>query len=161
MSGIKLTLLLALGAMVLRTALHYAGVQVAPFNFALVHLLFLVLATWFSCHFLLVRDPSRGFGELMRAGFQSGLAYSILLGLFTWFFYTTLEAGAFTAYNERLIQGLVQQGHPAEEARQKVTGLYNAGNYAYLSFFGLLMTGSLSAVASALVHHKVLRRFRR
>lgn len=160
MSGIKLTLLLALLAMVLRTSLYYAGVPVAPFQFALVHLLFLVLAVWFSGYFLLRRDPSRGFGELLRAGFQSAMVYSLLLALFIWFFYTAIDPNAFAAYNERLIQGFVEQGHPLALATQKVNSLYNAGNYAALTFFGLLMSGAMNAIAFGLVHDKLLRRFR-
>lgn len=159
MSGTKLTLLLALLAMGSRAVLHYAGVVVAPFGFALVHLLMIVLATWFSGYFLLQRDPSRGFGELMRAGFQSAMLYAALLGAFTWCFYKWIEPDAFMAYNERLIQGFVAQGHPAEDARRKVNALYSAVNYSVLSFFGLLMTGALNTVAFALVHHKLLRKF--
>lgn len=160
MSGIKLTLLLALLAMGLRTGLHFAGVAVAPFDFALVHLLLLVLATWASGYLLLRRDPTRGFGELMRAGFQSVMLYTLLLALFTWLFYLVLEPDAFSAYNERLIQGFVAQGHPAEEARSKVEALYSAGNYTVLSFFGMLMTGSFCMVAFALIHDKLLRKLR-
>ncbi len=160
MSGIKLAFWLALLAMALRAALHYAGVVVAPFDFALVHLLFIVAATWSSGYFLLRLDPSRGFGELMRAGFQSAMLYAILLAAFTWCFYTWIEPDAFSAYNERLIQGFAAQGHPAEEARKKVEALYNATNYTVLSFFGLLMTGALNTVLFALVHDKLLRRFR-
>jgi hypothetical protein len=160
MSGIKLTLLLAFVAMVLRTALFHAGVHVAPFQFALVHLLFLVLAVWFSGYFLMGRDPSRGFGELLRAGFQASMAYALLLALFIWFYYKVIDPDAFVAYNERLIQGFVKQGHPLDVATQKVNSLYNAGNYAALTFFGLLMTGALNAVAFGLIHDKLLRRFR-
>ena len=144
----------------MRTALHYSGVAVAPFDFALVHLLFIVLATWFSGHFLLRRDPSRGFGELMRTGFQSAMLYAFLLGTFTWCFYKFIEPDAFAAYNERLIQGFMAQGHQAGEARRKVEGLYNGLNYSVLSFFGLLMAAALNTVVFALVHHKLLRRFR-
>ncbi len=160
MSGIRLTLLLALLAMLIRLGLHFGGVVAAPFDFALVHLLMIVLATWFSGHFLLRRDPSRGFGELMRAGFQSAMLYAFLLASFTWCFYKFIEPNAFHGYNERLIQGFVAQGHPTEEARHKVEGLYNALNYTVLSFFGLLMAGALNTVVFALVHHKLLRRFR-
>ena len=160
MSGIKLTLLLALLAMVLRTALFYAGVAVAPFQFALVHLLFLVLAIWFSGYFLMGRDPSRGFGELLRAGFQSAMVYALLLTVFIIFFYKVIDPNAFVAYNERLIQGFVKQGHPLAAATQKVNALYNAGNYAALTFFSLLMTGALNAVFFGLIHDKLLRRFR-
>jgi hypothetical protein len=160
MSGMKLTLLLALLAMVLWTALFYAGVPVAPFQFALVHLLFLVLAVWFSGYFLMGRDPSRGFGELLRAGFQASMAYALLLALFILFFYKVIDPDAFVAYNERLIQGFVDQGHPLDVATQKVNSLYNAGNYAVLTFFGLLMSGAMNAVAFGLVHDKLLRRFR-
>ncbi|MBS1547243.1 MAG: DUF4199 family protein [Bacteroidetes bacterium] len=160
MSGISLTFLLALLAITVRMALHFSGVVMAPFDFALAHLLFIVVATWFSGHFLLRRDPSRGFGELMRAGFQSAMLYAALLAIFTWFFYKWIEPDAFSAYNERLVQGFIAQGHPAAEARRKVEGLYNGLNYSVLSFFGLLMAGALNTVVFALVHHKLLRRFR-
>ena len=160
MSGINLTLLLALLAMVLRTALFYAGVEIAPFHFALVHLLFLVIAIWFSGYFLMSRDPSRGFGELLRAGFQSAMVYSLLLAFFILFYYKVIEPDAFVARNERIIQGMVNDGHPLNKATQMVTGFYTAGNYAVFTFFGLLMTGALNAVFFGLIHDKVLRRFR-
>lgn len=160
MSGIKTTLLLALAAMLLRTGLYYAGVEVAPFNFIPVHLLFIVLAVYFSGHFLLNRDPSRGFGELLRVGFQSALLYAFLLSLFIWIYYRTMDSSSFSSYNEKLIQGFVAQGHPEPLAREKVGSMYNAGSYAVITFFGLFIAGSLNALVLAVLHHKLLRRFR-
>lgn len=160
MPGIKLTFLLALLAMALRTALFYAGVDVPPFDFALVHLLLILLAVYFSGHFLLQYDPSRGFPELLRAGFQSALLYAFLVSLFTYLFYKAIDTTAFSTYNEKLIQGFMEQGHPEEQAREKVNALYNAGSYTVLTFFGLFMAGSLNALVFALVHHKLLRKFR-
>ncbi len=160
MPGIKLTLVLALLAIVLRTGLFYAGVDVPPFDFALMHLLLIVLAVYASGHLLLRADPSRGFPELLRAGFQSALLYAFLLSLFTYLFYKGIDTTAFSAYNAKLIQGFVEQGHPEELAREKVNALYNAGSYTVLTFFGLFMAGSLNALVFAAVHHKLLRRFR-
>ena len=160
MSGIKTTLLLALLAMVLRTGLFFAGVEVAPFKFIPAHLLLIVLAVYFSGHVLLNRDPSRGFGELLRVGFQSALLYAFLLSLFIWVYYKTMDNTAFSTYNEKLIQGFVAQGHPEALAREKVGSMYNAGSYAVISFFGLFMAGALNAMVFGVVHHKLLRRFR-
>ena len=160
MSGIRNTFLLALLAMVLRAGLFYAGVEVAPFKFIPVHLLLIILAVYFSGHFLLNRDPSRGFGELMRVGFQSALLYAFLLSFFIWIFYKTMDTTAFSSYNERLVQGFVAQGHPEALARDKVGAMYNAGSYAVITFFGLLMTGSFNAVVFAVLQHKLLRRWR-
>lgn len=160
MSGIKATLLLALFAMVLRTILFYAGAGVAPFDFILVHLLLVVLAIYFSGHFLLGKDPTRGAGELMRAGFQSALVYAFLLTAFTWSYYSFIDTTAFSTYNEKLVEGFVAQGHPEALAREKVGAMYNAGTYSLLTFFGLFLAGSLNALLFALVHDKLLRRFR-
>lgn len=161
MSGLKLTLLLALLAMAVRAGLFFAGANAAPFGFILAHLLFVILAAWYSGHHLLGKDPSRGFGELLRAGFQSALAYAFLIALFTWAFYTWIDTTAFSTYNEQLVRGFMGQGLPEQEAREKVGALYNAGTYAYITFFGLFVLGSLNALLFALVHHKLLRRLRR
>lgn len=160
MSGLRATLLIALGAIVLRSALFYAGVHIAPFDLVPLHLLLIVLAVFFSGHFLLNRDPSRGFGELMRAGFQAVFVYATLIALFSWFFYRFMDNTAFSTYNARLVQGFVAQGYGEQEALEKVTALYNATSYAALTFFCSFLAGSFNAVAFAALHHKVLRRFR-
>lgn len=160
-SGIRITLLLALLALVLRVALFYAGVHVAPFDLIPLHLLFIVLAVFFSGHFLLNRDPSRGFGELLRAGFQATFVYASLIALFTWLYYKAIDTTAFGDYNERLIRGFVEQGHGEDESRAKVEALYNAFSYSAITFFGIFIVGSFNALAFAALHHKVFRRFRR
>lgn len=161
MSGITPTFLLALLAMALRTVLFYAGFTIAPFDFILIHLLFIVLAIYFSGHFLLGRDPSRGAGELMRAGFQSAVLYALLLSAFTWIFYKTMDTNAFNIYNNKLVEGFIAQGQPEDLAREKVGAMYNAGTYSMLTFFGLFMAGSFNALLFALIHDKLLRRFRK
>lgn len=161
MSGMRITLLLALLAMVLRTALFYAGIHMAPFDLIPLHLLFIVLATFFSGHLLLNRDPSRGFGELVRAGFQAVFAYAFLISLFSWFFYRAIDTTAFSTYNARLVEGFVEQGHGRDESWEKVNALYNATSYTAITFFGIFLAGSFNALAFAALHHKVFRRFRR
>lgn len=161
LSGIKVTLLLAMLALVLRVGLFYAGVHVAPFALIPLHLLFIVLATFFSGHLLLNNDPSRGFGELMRAGFQSVFVYALLVSLFSWFFYRVIDTTAFHDYNARLVEGFVEQGHGRDESWERVDALYNATSYAAITFFGIFLAGSFNALAFAALHHKVFRRFRR
>ncbi|MBZ0207222.1 MAG: DUF4199 domain-containing protein [Flavobacteriales bacterium] len=160
MSGIRSTFLLALGTMALRVILFYAGVTVAPFDFIPVHLLVLVLAVYLSGHLLLNHDPSRGLGELFRAGFQTVFLYAFLISLFIWTYYKTIDTTSFSSYNARLVEGFVEQGHPREEALEKVTSMYNATSYAAITFFGLFLVGSFNALAFGVLHHKVLRRFR-
>ncbi|HMN06750.1 MAG TPA: DUF4199 domain-containing protein [Flavobacteriales bacterium] len=160
LSGIKVTLILAMLALVLRMGLFYAGVQVAPFDLIPVHLLFIVLATFFSGHLLLNHDPSRGFGELARAAFQTMFLYAFLISLFSWFFYRVIDTTAFSDYNARLVEGFVQQGHGRDESWERVNALYNATSYAAITFFGLFLAGSFNALAFAALHHKVFRRFR-
>ncbi len=161
MSGIKTTLLLTLTAMALRMGLFYAGVPVAPFQFIPVHLLLIVLAMFFSGHLLLKHDASRGFGELLRAAFQGVFAYASLIALFSWFFYTVVDTTAFSSYNQRLVEGFVAQGHPEDQALEKVSALYNPVSYATLTFFGSFLAGAANAFAFALLHHKLLRKLRR
>lgn len=160
MSGIRSTLLLALVAMALRAGLYYAGVVVAPLKFIPVHLLLVVLACYFSGHFLLRDDPSRGFAELMRAAFQTVLLYAFLSSVFIWIYYKHIDTATFATYNAQLVEGFVEQGFPREEAMEKVRSLYNAGSYAAITFFGLFFIGSFNALAFAALHHKLLRRFR-
>lgn len=161
MSGIKTTLLLAFIAMALRTGLFYAGVRVAPFDFIPVHLLLIVVAMFFSGHLLLRHDPTRGFGELLRASFQSVFVYASLIAVFSWFFYTVVDITAFSSYNAKLVEGFVAQGHPRDQAVEKVGALYNPVSYATLTFFGSFLAGAANAFAFALLHHKVLRNLRR
>lgn len=161
LAGIRVTLLLALLALVLRLGLFYAGIRIAPFDLIPLHLLFIVLVAFFSGHLLLNQDPSRGFGELMRAGFQAVFIYALLVSLFTWFFYRVVDTGTFNEYNARLVEGFVEQGHGRDESWDKVNALYNATSYAAITFFGLFLAGSFNALAFAALHHKVLRRFRR
>ncbi|MCB0773088.1 MAG: hypothetical protein KJZ58_02785 [Flavobacteriales bacterium] len=161
MTGIKLSFILACLALALRIGLHYGGVHVAPFGFIPVHLLFLVVAVFLSGHLLLNHDPSRGMGELLRAGFQSALLYALLIAVGIWFFYKGIDTRAFSDYNARLVEGFVQQGHAVDEARERVEKLYNPTSYAAITFFGLFITGAFNAMATAALHHKVLRRYRR
>ncbi len=161
MSGIKATLLLAFFAMALRTGLFYAGVHVAAFDFIPVHLLLIVVAMFLSGHLLLRHDPSRGFGELLRASFQSVFAYASLIAVFSWFFYSVVDTTAFSNYNAKLVEGFVAQGHPRDQAMEKVGALYNPVSYATLTFFGSFLAGAANAFAFSLLHHKVLRNLRR
>ena len=45
-----------------------------------VHLLFLVLVTFFVGHFTLREDPETGLAELMRSGMREAAIYALLLG---------------------------------------------------------------------------------
>lgn len=160
MSGLSTALALALASLALRTGLYYAGVELAPFKLIPLHLLFIVLIAFFSGHYLLRKDPSRGFGELLRAGFQSEFLYAVLVAVLCWLFYTTIDTTAFSAYNDRLVEGFVEQGHPQGQAREKVDKLYNPFSYAAISFFGSFLAGAFNAIAFAALHHKVLRKLR-
>lgn len=160
MTGIKFTLVLTLVVATFRAALFWAGVDVKPMSPVPVHLFAIILIAYFSGHFLLNRDPSRQFGELLRAGFQDVVVYAILIAIFTWIFYTFLDTTAFSTYNERLVEGFVAEGYDEIEAREKVGKLYNATSYAAITFFGCFLAGTASSFAFAILHHKVLRRFR-
>lgn len=161
MHSMKFTLLLALLAFAIRAGMYYGGIAVAPFRFAPLHLLFLVMIAWYSGHALLRMDPTRGMGELMRAAFQSVVVYSLVSAILIWAYYTAIDDQEFLRYNERLIQGFVAQGHPEAMAREKVGSLYTGGSYAVLTFFGLFMAGTVNALLFAFLHDKLLRRFRR
>ncbi|MBS1581195.1 MAG: hypothetical protein JST66_03245 [Bacteroidetes bacterium] len=153
--------LLALLGIALRLGFFYGGVRVEAFQFAPVHLFLLVLVTFLTGFFLLKADPSRGMADLIRNGMRDAALYALMIALFTWVFYTSVNVTEFPERNERLIQGFIQQGHPEAEARDKVNAMYTPGGYATLTFFGLFIAGVVNALFFAAVHHKVLRRFRR
>lgn len=157
----RFAFLLTLSAIALRLGLFYAGVRVEAFHFAPVHLFILVLVTFSSGFLLLREDPSRGMGELMRVGVRDAIIYALLIGLFIWLFYSAINVTEFPERNEKLIQGFIAQGHPEQQARDKVNAMYTPRGYALLTFFGLLLSGVLNALIFAALHHKVLRKFRR
>jgi hypothetical protein len=152
--------LLALLAIALRLGLFYGGIDVAPFRFAPVHLLLLVVITFLTGFFLLRSDPSRGMADLIRNGMRDTAIYALMIAVFAWVFYTSIDVTAFPTYNERLVQGFIAQGHAEAEAREKVNAMYTPGGYASVTFFGLFIAGIVEALFFAAIHHKVLRRFR-
>jgi hypothetical protein len=55
----------------------------------------------------------------------------------------------------------VAQGQPEEVIRPRMEQFFTPFNYASMTFFALLAVGGFNALVVGLLHHKVLRRFRR
>ena len=153
------TLFFAFAAMATRTGLFLTGHHVQAFHFWPVHLLFLVLVTFFVGHFTLREDPETGLAELMRSGMREAAIYALLLGIFIWVFFTFINVNEFPDRIALLVKGLVDSGHTEAEARAKVSGFFTPGTYSFLTFMCLFVGGAINAVFFAFVHDKVLRRF--
>ncbi len=154
------TLVLAAIAIALRTALFYLGYEIPAFRFAPVHLLFIVLIAYACGHFTLKEDPETGLAELIRSGIREGAIYALLIGLFTWVFFTFINSHEIPDRVDLLVRGLMAEGHSEAEARAKVSGFFTANAYSLLTFMALLGAGAINAVFFGYVHHRVLRRFR-
>lgn len=157
----RTSLIIAGIVIALRTGLYYAGVRVEAMEFVPVHLLAVVLIAYLSGFFLLRADASNGMAALIRNGLRDTALYALLIAFFVYFFFTYINVTEFPERNAMMIDGFVKDGHSEAEARERVERFYSQSGYASITFFGLLMLGVLNTLLFAVVHHKVLRRFRR
>ena len=156
----KLPFLFAAFAMALRTGLFYAGMEPGPLPIALV-LLGLITVLVFLCGQLAVKEePNAPLLMIFKAGLRGAGLFALLYALFLLFFFKVLNTAEFPMHVEGLIHDSVAQGVPEAEARRNITAFFTPGRYAFLTFVGLLSTGTAQALAFAFVQHKLLRRFR-
>ncbi|MCB0792485.1 MAG: DUF4199 family protein [Flavobacteriales bacterium] len=151
----------ALAIMVLRTTLHYIGHDPEGTAFMLVHLLALVVVVFFAGQRQLRMDTASGFPALVREGFKAAAVYTILYAIFIWGYFHTIDTQAFPERIQRMVEMAEQEGRPGDEARRRLQVFFTPFNYATMTFFGLLAIGAFNALLLGVVHHKVLRRFRR
>jgi hypothetical protein len=155
-----LVLLTVAAVIALRLGLYYTGNAPEGTDFMIVHFLALVTVVFFGGHRLLVTDPRARFPGLVRDGFRNAAVYALLMGLFIWFFYTSIDTDEFPRKIEERVAAVVAAGHPEAETRQRLEAMFTPFNYASISFFAMLAVGAFNALLVAALHHKVLRRLR-
>ena len=158
MLTLGITLLAVIG---LRTGLFLAGYHVGPFEFWPAHLLAIVLLSYLAGYRELRDDREATMNDMIRIALRDTVIYAVVIAAFAWVFYTWIDTTAFADRNALLVQGFVEQGFSAEEARTKVGGFFTAANYAGITFLVLLVAGAVDALAMSAIHHKLLRRFMR
>lgn len=155
-----LALLTAFTVMALRIGLHLGGIRPEGMDFLLIHFLALVTVIFFSGERLLRHHRPNGFPDLMREGFRNAAAYALLLGLFTWFFYTLVDTDHFRSrVDEMVLRGMLE-GQPEEVIRPRLERFFTPFNYATITLFSLLVVSGVLSFVIGLFQHKVLRRFR-
>lgn len=150
-------ILFAAVAIVLRVGLHFAGVDLGTRSVIMLHLLLILLGIYFesNAQFSLGRP---GFLDFFKAGMRAGVLYALVIGVFTWFFYSQLIPEVFTERNQALVEAL--EGRDAEEQIEMIETLFTPAKYGQGTFFGYFMISFCYSIIVALFHHKVLVRFR-
>ncbi len=156
-----LTVLTALAVMAIRIGLFYAGRPAVGTDFMFVHFMALVTIVFFTGKLSLEQDHLTGIGDLLRDGFKNAAAYALLMGVFLYVYYHTIEAGYFTMRVNELVAVGVAEGQPEEKIRPQLERFFTPFNYASMTFFLLLIAGGVTAMLIGLLHHKVLRRITR
>ncbi len=156
-----LAALTALAVIALRLILYYTGQPPEGTDFLIVHFLALVTIVFFTDHRLLTTNKAAGFPDLMREGFKSAAVYAILIAVFIWVYYASVESHYFEhRVNAMVAQGLAE-GQPENVIRPRMERFFTPFNYTTITFFALLIAGAFNALLIGMLHHKVLRRFKR
>ncbi|MBL7952763.1 MAG: DUF4199 domain-containing protein [Flavobacteriales bacterium] len=157
----KLSLIGVAGVIALRLGLFYAGRPPVGTDFMLVHFLAIVTIVFFVGHGMLSKDARTSFPHLMREGFKSAAVYALIYGIFILIYYRVVEPMHFAERVNEMVQRGVDQGQPEDVIRPRMEQFFTPFNYASMTFFALLAVGGFNALVVGLLHHKVLRRFRR
>ena len=97
----------------------------------------------------------------MREGFKSAAVYALLIAVFIWFYFTAVDEHHFTQRVNDMVAKAVASGQSEQAIRPKLEQFFTPFNYTTITFFALLISGAINALLIAILHHKVLRRFRR
>ena len=148
-------------AIVLRTGLFYAGVELEGFTFGFILLGMVTLLTFLCGHFALQEEPNAPLPAIFRAGIRGSALFALLYTLFLLLFFHVLNTAEFPMRIAGMIHESVAQGVKEDEARRNLEAFFTPNKYAFLTFVGLLSMGAVQALIFAIIQHKVLRRFRR
>jgi hypothetical protein len=155
-----LAILAAFAVATYRVALYYMGRPAEGTDLLFIHFMAIVTIVFFTNKRMVDRQPSVELLPLIRSGFRNAAVYSVLTGLFIWLHYNTFEAGHFQQRVEDIIAGEIGAGAPEDVVRPRVERFFTPFNYASLTFFALLLAGGINALLIAMLHYRVLRRFR-
>jgi hypothetical protein len=157
----RLAIIGGIGVVVLRMALFQAGRSPQGMEFMLVHVLAIVTIVFFTGQGILYKDRTIPFPDLMREGFKAAAVYAVLISLFLLAYYRWVEPDHFHVRVEEMVARGLAEGQPESVIRPRLEKFFTPFNYASMTFFSLLLVGGFNALVIGLLHHKVLRRFRR
>ncbi|MBK9513706.1 MAG: hypothetical protein IPO05_08770 [Flavobacteriales bacterium] len=96
----------------------------------------------------------------MRDGFKSAALYALLSGSLLLAYYNLVEPEHFRLRVEEMVQRGMAEGQPEDIIRPRLEKFFTPFNYASITFFALLAIGGAQSLVIAILHHKVLRRYR-
>ena len=147
-------------AVVLRTGLFYAGVELEGFTFGFILLGMVTLMTFLSGHVELKEEPHAPMPAIFRAGLRASAVFAMLYALFLLLFFHAINTSEFPMRIASMVHDTVAGGVPEAEARRNIEAFFTPNKYAFLTFVGLLSMGAVNALIFAILQHKVLRKFR-
>lgn len=156
-----LATLIAIAVCTLRLILFHLGRAPEGTDFLIVHFSALVTIVFFTDHRLLRTDKSAGFPDLMREGFKSAAVYALIVALFIWIYYASVEANYFQNKVNAMVAKGMAEGQPESVIRPRMERFFTPFNYTTITFFTMLIAGAFNALLLGALHHKVLRRFTR
>lgn len=156
----RTTFLFLACAITLRIGLFYGGVATPGFTFGFVLLGFVVLLVFLSGFFELNEEPNVPMPALFRVGLRSTALFALIYAVFIYVFFKAIDTQEFPTRIDAMVKEAVAAGNPEAQVRARLTSFFNPGNYAFMTFIGLLSMGAVNALLFALIHHKFLRRFR-
>lgn len=156
----KTTFLFLALAISLRIGLFYAGVALPGFTFGFVLLGFMVLLAFLAGYFELRNEPNTPMPALFRVGLRSTVLFALVYALFTYVFFKLINTQEFPDRIDAMVREAVAGGNPEAAVRERLNAFFNPGKYAFMTFIGLFALGAVNALFFALVHHKLLRKYR-
>jgi hypothetical protein len=156
--NIQLTVPLALAAAFIRWTLHVNGTVTDGFNFAPIHLLFMLAAVFIAGWQLLKTDPAAEVPALFKTGFRAAMIYAVIAALFAYALYSWIDPTFFPIKMNALVDQAIKEGHTEAEAREKVGAFFSPFNYATITLAAFMIIGAIDAMVCALLHHKFLRK---
>lgn len=147
-------------AITLRIVLFYARVPLPGFSFTFILLGFIVLLAFLSGHFELGEEPNAPLPALFRVGLRNTVVFALIYAPFVYFFFEFINTTEFPERVNAMVQRAVADGNPEAQIRERLERFFNPGQYAFMTFIGMFSMGAVSALFFAVVHHKLLRKFR-
>jgi hypothetical protein len=157
---VRTTLLFLAIAISLRIGLFYAGVALPGFTFGFVLLGFVVIIAFLAGYFELQSEPNTPMPALFRVGLRSTVLFALVYALFSYAFFKLINTQEFPERIEAMVREAVSGGNPEAAVRERLNAFFNPGKYAFMTFIGLFALGAVNALFFAIVHHKLLRRYR-
>ena len=155
-----LALLAAIAVFILRLVLFSMDRPPEGTDFMLVHFLAIVTVVFFAGQRALGRDRLVPFPDLMRDGFKSAALYALLSGVLLLAYYTYVQPEHFHVRVDEMVHRGMAEGQPENIIRPRLEKFFTPFNYASITFFALLAIGGMQALIIAIIHHKLLRRYR-